>query len=70
MYREHLPLWLDTFGCSNIHLLDSSVDGFEEVKRLFEFVGVPDVKTAYNVTVNRVKNGMLDDSERETSLPQ
>ena len=50
MYSEHLPLWLDSFGCSQVHIFDVSVDPFEEVQRLYNFVGAPNQEAAFNVT--------------------
>mmetsp|Transcript_15567 Transcript_15567/g.31494 ORF Transcript_15567/g.31494 Transcript_15567/m.31494 type:complete len:556 (+) Transcript_15567:3-1670(+) len=50
LYSEHLPLWLDSFGCSQIHLFDVSVDPYEEVQRLYDFMGTPDNRAAFNVT--------------------
>jgi len=51
MYGEHLPLWLDSFGgCSSVHLFDTTADRLEEVQRLYNFVGTPNVGKAYNGT--------------------
>ena len=50
MYSQYLPRWLDQFGCSKMHLFDVSEDTFQAVNSLYDFMGVPELDVASQVT--------------------
>jgi hypothetical protein len=50
MYSKYLAAWLEHFGCSRVHLFDVSVDPMQEVRRLYDFIGLPNDDAADRVT--------------------
>jgi hypothetical protein len=55
MYSKYLPPWLEQFGCSQLHVFDVSDDPFREVKRLYDFLGVPNDDIARTATADTIQ---------------
>jgi hypothetical protein len=69
MYSTHISAWIEHFGCSQMHLFDTSADPKTEVGRLYAFMGVPNEEAAINATkaVYELKESVDPNESKERS---